>query len=314
MDDLPRSGRVSWRKVAPPLTADMLRPLEPECSTVEFSRQLSEPDVRRLAEVMRPRLDVNGWADDGPRDLGFLVHFPWLRAVTVAARSVRSFAGLESLTSARSVHLGQTLRRPSLSPLAGLRSLRHLSLDSQDMDLSALSGQLGGTRDLSLLPAFTEMQYLQIWMVRGLSDLSPVADLRSLDELFLQALKHVTELPPLGRLTRLRRVHLQTMKGLQDLAPLLTAPALEEIVLLDMGHLELQNVALIARHPALQRDLDQSSDGRRLARSAVSCSSAAVATSGPRVGVVRCTGRRGRPSSRCGCRTGWTAWPRPGRW
>jgi hypothetical protein len=172
----------------------------------------------------------------------------------------------------------------SLTPLAGLASLRHLALEGTVMDLEALSAmtglhsltlrsvtmndlsaltpitglraldlELGGTRDLGLLPALSELQYLQAWMVRGLSDLGPVADVQSLDELFLQVLPHVTELPALGRLTRLRRVHLQTMKGLQDLTPLLRAPALKELILLDMGHLQPAQIAPLAAHPTLQR-------------------------------------------------------------
>jgi hypothetical protein len=53
-------------------------------------------------------------------------------------------------------------------------------------------------------------------LVRGLSDLGPVADLPSLGYLFLQAQRQVISLPSFERTGALRRVHLQTMRGLRD--------------------------------------------------------------------------------------------------
>ena len=64
---------------------------------------------------------------------------------------------------------------------------------------------------------------------------------------------HVTELPDLGKMTNLRRIHLETMKGLTDLTPLLTAPALEELILIEMGHLLPEQIAPLAAHGNLRR-------------------------------------------------------------
>jgi hypothetical protein len=123
------------------------------------------------------------------------------------------------------------------SPLQGLRAL----------DL-----KLGGTRNLEFLPAVGELQCLELWMVKGLSDLSPVADLPALEYLFLQALRQVTALPSFHKLTRLTQIQIETMKGLSDLTPLLTAPALEQLMLVDMGHLKAADVGVLKDHPTLR--------------------------------------------------------------
>jgi hypothetical protein len=43
------------------------------------------------------------------------------------------------------------------------------------------------------------LQYLELWMVRGLTDLDAVASLGNLQYLFLQALKNVTALASFRR-------------------------------------------------------------------------------------------------------------------
>lgn len=141
-------------------------------------------------------------------------------------------------------------RVPDLSLLLPLTRLRALDL------------KLGGTNNLALLPRVGALQYLELWMVRGLHDLSPIADLVTLEYLFLQALKPVTALPSLVSCTRLARVHLETMKGLTDLRPLLTAPALTQLALVDMTHLQPADVAVLSRHPTLGQ-LDAGLGSRR---------------------------------------------------
>ena len=88
------------------------------------------------------------------------------------------------------------------------------------------------------IEAFRDLRYLELGMVRGLEDLSLVISCESLEELLLQALKNVVSLPDLSSLTQLTRVHLETMKGLTNLRPLLTASALEQVWLIDMGHMQ----------------------------------------------------------------------------
>jgi internalin A len=129
---------------------------------------------------------------------------------------------------------------PDLSILVPLRRLRSLVL------------KLGGTSNLALLPELAPLACLELWKIRGLDDLSPVAELESLQYLFLQDLTRVTSLPDMSRMVSLRGVHIQTLKGLTDLTPLLTAPALEELQIFNMTHLPAEAFAPLASHPTLR--------------------------------------------------------------
>jgi hypothetical protein len=90
-------------------------------------------------------------------------------------------------------------------------------------------------------------------MVKGLSDLKVIADIHTLQYLFLQALKGVTALPTLRGLPFLRRVHLETMKCLNDLRAVADAPMLEELLILDMRHLKPVALRPFVGHPTLKR-------------------------------------------------------------
>lgn len=100
-------------------------------------------------------------------------------------------------------------------------------------------------------------------MVRGLHGLSPIAGLEDLTYLFRQSLKHVTKLPDFSRLTKLQTVWHENMKGLTDLPPLLTAPALQKIAVVDMAHLQPQDVGIPTKHPALQQVLPGLASNRK---------------------------------------------------
>jgi hypothetical protein len=52
--------------------------------------------------------------------------------------------------------------------------------------------------------------------------------------------------------TELRRVHVETMKGLRDLRPLTTAPALEQLSLVDMRHLQVEDLRCLVGLPHLK--------------------------------------------------------------
>jgi hypothetical protein len=118
--------------------------------------------------------------------------------------------------------------------------------------LGSLDLKLGGTRDLGLLPRIGQLRYLELWMIKGLRDVSAIGGIESLRSLFLQALPQVRALPDLSSLTELRRVHLETMKGLSDLRPLATAPALEALLLIDMRHLTPADLRPLVGLPRLR--------------------------------------------------------------
>lgn len=279
------------RDVASPLTSDMLRPLDPRCRTVQFKSALAAADYQLLADWMTQypsvALRAYGSYDGTIRDLDFLRFFPSLRKFSADAlyHSLQSIDGLGYLPpTATKLVIGKTKKRLSLKPLAHFTHLRRLLLEGQTKDIEVLSGlstlisltlrsitlpdlsilqpltrlraldlKLGGTRDLALLPGIGELDYLELWLIRGFTDLSPVSDLVHLTYLFLQALPQVVQLPDLSRLSRLETIWLETMKGLRDLTPLLTAPGLQRVALIDMGHLQPEDVAPLAGHPRLQQ-------------------------------------------------------------
>jgi hypothetical protein len=198
--------------------------------------------------------------------------------------SLTSLEGLRHLPAdVESLVIGWTRRRLDLAPLGRFGELRTLYLEGQTKNLEVISGlrslddltlrsitlpdltlllrltglrsldlKLGGTRDLALLPRIGELRYLELWMIKGLSDVSAIGGVESLRSLFLQALPQVRTLPDLSRLGSLRRVHLETMKGLTDLRPLATAPSLEEILLVDMRHLAPEDLRPLLGLPRLR--------------------------------------------------------------
>src|SRR6266508_3985739 len=239
----------------------MLRPLDARCRWVQFSRPLTGADYRALAHWLEqyPAVILRSYGEGTGTDLGFLRFFPNLRRFQ-ADYSYDRLVSLEGLNHLPNdlvyLGLGQTRKRLSLAPLVRFTVLGRLYLEGQTEDVDVI-GQLRSLtsltmRSLALLPQVGTLQYLELWMIRGLADLSPVADIATLEYLFLQSLKQVTALPSLANCTRLTRVHLETMKGLTDLSPLRTAPALTQLALVDMRHLQPAHVAVLSGHPTLR--------------------------------------------------------------
>lgn len=94
------------------------------------------------------------------------------------------------------------------------------------------------------------LRYLQVNQVRGLSEVSAIGDLVTLELLSLYGLPKVTGLPDLSRLRSLARLELGSLKGLESLAPALAAPALAELCL-------TRSVSMDADDPRRIREADQ---------------------------------------------------------
>lgn len=110
----------------------------------------------------------------------------------------------------------------------------------------------GGTgTDLKLLDGCATLQRLAVNQVRGLSDLSAVAELSSLRCLDLYGLPRVTAAPSLGRLVKLQRIDIGSMKGLESIEPFLRAPALAELRIVRAVTITATDLELMADHPTL---------------------------------------------------------------
>ncbi len=74
------------------------------------------------------------------------------------------------------------------------------------------------------------LQFLELWQIRSLEDLSFMSSMTGLQNLFLQALPQVQVLPDVSALRRLRRIYLEALPKLRDIHPLEQAPALQEFI------------------------------------------------------------------------------------
>lgn len=273
-----------------PVSRADLKLIDDSVQTVQFSSALSERDYKRVAKVAQryPRVQLRAYGsyDGSITNLDFLRFFPTLRRFSADAlyHSLTNIDGLAHLTEdAEFIGIGQTKKKLPLGGLIRFKALQRLYIEGQTKDievigelrqlrsltlrsvtlpglsllrplqqLRALGLKLGGTKDLSLLPEIGQIEYLELWMVKGLSDLSPAAHLPSLEYLFLQSLRQVSALPPMAGMSSLKRVWLETMKGLTDLSPLRDAPSLTDLAVVDMSHLQPEAFEPLVGHPTLK--------------------------------------------------------------
>jgi hypothetical protein len=281
---------MAFVNVRSPISKETLKSINSELTHVQFVSALTDADYEAVAGRMRSFPDVTlrayGSYDGTITDLDFLRYFPFLRSFEADAlyHSLVNIEGLAYLPEdVRFIGLGQTKKKLSLSPLARFTVLRGLYLEGQTKDIDVVSGlgelrsitlrsitlpdlslllpltklralalKLGGTKNLALLPDFKALDYLELWMVKGLSDLAPVAELHQLEYLFLQSLRQVESLPAMGGLTRLQRLWIEMMKGLTDLAPIRDAPSLRHLAVVGMGHLQPEALVPLVGHPTLE--------------------------------------------------------------
>jgi hypothetical protein len=242
--------------------------------------------LRRVAALLDeyPSVTLRVYGHRTYSTLDFLAFFERVRNVQIDIFELQESTGLRFLRPDLSFFgFGATRKRHSLAPLARLthvqdlwleghtkdfdvvsqlRTLQRLSLRSIRLPdlailrslerLESLELKLGGAADLRALPEIGRLRRFEAWLVRGLSDLEPVASVESLRSLFLQSLRGVTALPSFDRLVELKRLHLESMKGLNDLSGIAAAPALEELLVIDMPHLQPAAFLPFVGHPTLR--------------------------------------------------------------
>jgi hypothetical protein len=277
------------RNVSSPLSPKMLSPLDSRCRVVQFNEPLAEGDYSRLALFLTgyPAVSLRVYGGTNPmKDLEFLRFFPAVTRFQADLWNLGSLDGLRHLSPGLA-YLGLGAARVkslSLSLLSRFECLEELFLEGHTKDIAVIRSlanlaqltlrsitlpglsilkplknlwsldiKLGGTKELSLLPEIGALKYLELWMIKGLTDLAPVSSMPHLQFLFLQALRNVTELPDMKHLVNLRRLQLETMKGITALGPLTSAPALEELLVLDCSHLAVEDFACLKGHPTLKR-------------------------------------------------------------
>lgn len=123
--------------------------------------------------------------------------------------------------------------------LAGLERLEGLDLRG------------GSASDLSIVEGCEGLRCLVVNQIRGLNDLSILESAANLEYLQLYGLKQVTDAPSLAGHRSLRRLEVGLMRGLPALNGLLDAPGLEELQLYKQINVSAADIDRIRTHPTL---------------------------------------------------------------
>ncbi len=110
----------------------------------------------------------------------------------------------------------------------------------------------GSAIDLAVATGVKGLRYLMVNQVRGMRDLSLVADMISLRYVDLFGLPKVIELPSCARLVNLEHASIGQMRGLTSLHGLLQAPNLRELTLVNKINVSENDVNEIISHPAVK--------------------------------------------------------------
>ena len=157
---------------------------------------------------------------------------------------------------------GQNKNIDVVGQLSSLKKLVLRSTSPKDIsfirelgNLWSLDIKIGGIPNLKPLEGLQNIKYLELWQIKGLSDISVISSLVGLEFLFLQALRNIASLPDASMLVNLRRVYLDTMKGLKDVSGILTSPSLEEYIHVCAQNMQPDQYIELLKLPTLKKAL-----------------------------------------------------------
>jgi hypothetical protein len=250
--------------VSPTSLATDLAAVGAQSRQITCQTMLDDHVAQELGAFLRahPRIRFTYWGFGHEPDLDFLRHFeglsdfeliaytcasldpiayvaPTLRFLRLSLHKpkVYSVQVLTECTSLRSLFLEVTPK--NIEPLASLSELGVLYLRSITIkDPIALMSLrklwwlwigLGGTRQLDVLADLPKLRYLELWMIKGLEDLSWLSGCSPLEELKLESLANLKRLPDCKQLEMLRVARLYNLKRLTDISGLASGPNLTEL-------------------------------------------------------------------------------------
>ncbi len=244
--DLPRA--VSVYELRSPLHANAVRAIE-NTARVQFSTALTPADLAVLAKLIdeRPGIELRVHGFRHGFDTASLAACARLQSLRLDVHRLQHAEALRGLNGLRTLRLGamrvdltfldalQMLERLELrgtrallDPVLRLRSLHALRLENTaPVDFGALASA-ESLRELVLAHA----DY----------DLTGVQALPNVQTLALHALD-AAALPGFAGLPKLERLHLHALRNLVDLTPIVQAPALRELRLSAMPHLNVEHFA-----------------------------------------------------------------------
>jgi len=275
-------------RVEPPITSKQLSTINEKVGRVQFSAALTERDHKKLAQHLRqfPEIHVRAYELFGSpeRNLDFLKHYKGLKRLCVHLEQLESINGIHHVADTLEYfEFGKTKRKFDLGFLTHCSRLKSLHLDNHSEGLEIISKLealealslrsitllhlevvasppklmslrilLGGTKNLSALSHVKFLKHLELYMVKGLSDITVISEIPSLQNIFLGCLRNVTAIPMLDKLQKLRRWSFQKMTSIKDLSPLLKARSLEDASFTCASHLKPEDFLPLTKHPALK--------------------------------------------------------------
>jgi len=203
------------------------------------------------------------------KNVEYITKLKSLNSLEIEISSLKDFNFLYDLPNTiEKLSLGRTKsKRLNLKPLERFQNLRYLIIEGHCKNIEAIGTivsieklllrsisvenlnflnnlknlwsldiKLGGIKDLSVLKSLN-LKYLELWQIRGLSDISVISSLTNLQNLFLQSLRNVEVFPNISQLHSLKRVTLENMKGLNDISNLFDSKSL-----IEFHHISAENI------------------------------------------------------------------------
>ena len=183
----------------------------------EISFYRFEPELLEILKVINPN-NIKSLSIENNLSKGFNVDF------------ISKFYNLKSL------HIeGPCKGIEEIGKLLDLESLVLRSISYSNLDfignltkLWSIDIKLGGIRDFTILSKLPQVKYLELWQIKGLSDISFIAKMTELQNLHLESLVNVTHFPSFEKLKKLRRIKLMNLKGLNNFDELKLVPNLQD--------------------------------------------------------------------------------------
>ncbi|MBS9773852.1 MAG: hypothetical protein KGV59_01670 [Tenacibaculum sp.] len=184
--------------------------------------------------------------------LNFLTSFKDLKSLRLVSDELENLDFLEHLTQLEVFRLEQNskiIKNIDLTPIANLTNLKTISFNGYGKNLeniflnlnklevirlrsiSSINSlecishiqslkkviiQLGGVYRLSTLEKLKNLQYLQLWRINKLEDISFISNMKNLQYIDLETLNKIKEFPNIEKLKRLKRVRLASCKNMSD--------------------------------------------------------------------------------------------------
>lgn len=206
----------------------------------ELSLYRFEPELLDILKVIKPNiknLSIEGNLSKG-YNIDFIARFYNLKSIHIEGPC----KGIEEI--------GKLLNLEELV----LRSISLPNLDfiSKLNKLWSIDIKLGGIKDFTVLYKLPQVKYLELWQIKGLSDISFISKMTELQNLHLESMINVTVLPSLEKLKKLRRIKLMNLKGLKQFEKLKSAPNLEDFFFTMIYQQQPEDLIPVLENPNLK--------------------------------------------------------------